>query len=46
VIRDRDRGSERVLCCDGKWCLVLKRGAEAGVRGNVAVMHNGEIVAD
>lgn len=35
---DRDRGSERALCCDGKLCFILERGAEAGVRGSVAVM--------
>jgi hypothetical protein len=28
----RDRMSERALCCDGKRCWVLERGAETGVR--------------
>jgi hypothetical protein len=43
VIVDRDRGSERALCCNGKRCLVLEHGAEAGVRGSVAVMEGREL---
>jgi hypothetical protein len=43
VIGERDRGSERALCCEGKRCFVLDHGAEAGVRRSVAVMKGGEL---
>ena len=43
MIGERDRGNETALCCDGKRCLVLDHGAEAGVRRSVAVMKGGEL---
>jgi len=32
VTGNRDTGSDRALSCDGKQCLVLRLGAETGVR--------------
>ena len=44
MIGDRDGGRKRVLCCDGKQCLVLRLGERETVCVCVALMYNGEIV--